>query len=75
MADRPEKILELVRAANNAMAEAAEGTSANEVFSAYLTMAGHAIETAKEMGVPAEALRQMVYLILLRCDDSTQKVM
>jgi len=75
MADRPEKILELVEAANAALLTKAEGTSANEVFSAYFTMAAQAITAAKELGVPAEALQNIVYAMLVRCDDSKTRVM
>ena len=75
MADSADNILKLVRAANAGLASVAEGTTANEVFSAYFTMASHAIETAKEMGVPAEALQNIVYAMLVRCDDPKMRVM
>ena len=75
MADRPEKVRELVSAANSAMLALAEGTSTNEIFSAYFTLASHALDTAKEMGVSTEALQNIVYAMLIRCDNPKTRVM
>lgn len=66
------KVKEMINAANDGVKTVCEGASANDVFSAYFTMAGTAIDVAKEMGVPAEALRQLVYMLLIRCDDAKQ---
>jgi methanogenic corrinoid protein MtbC1 len=76
MADiRRDVVIALVKAASAGMLTVGEDTTANEVFSAYLTMAAHGIEAAKEMGVPVSVLRNQVFQILVRCDDSTLKVM
>jgi hypothetical protein len=72
---RESKIRELMKAAHEGMLPLAGEASAAEVFSAYLTMAGHSIEAAKTMGVPAEALREAILGMLVPCDDSNLKVM
>jgi len=63
------KVRELAHLANTALLTGTDGATASDVFGAYFMMAGAAIDTAKEMGIPPEALRQLVHTLLLRCDD------
>lgn len=72
---REQTIRDLVRAAGDGMALTAKGATANEVFSAYMTMASHGIAVAKKLGVPADSLRAVLLQILVECDDSTLRVM
>ncbi len=66
---REEVIRELMQAANAGMIEAAEGSTASEVYSAYLTMAKCALQTARESGADMSILRDAVGLLMLECVD------
>lgn len=57
---RTEVIEELVRVANAAMVEKADGVTADEVLSAYFSMAQGGIAYALEHGANPEALREPI---------------
>ena len=66
-APREDKVRMLAEAANRGMAEAIEGCTAQEVFSAYLTLAATIIQVMVEMNVPSRAIRHSIEQLLVRC--------
>jgi hypothetical protein len=64
-----------MEAANTGMLGVSEGASPDEVISAYVSMACHAVEIAKEKGASMEPLRQAVMALLMRCTDADARMM
>lgn len=64
----------MVLAAANGMKTVAEGTYAEEVYSAYLTMARNAVQLAKESGRENSDIRMALQSMLELLDGPPEKV-
>lgn len=71
---REDKVRMLMSAANEGMMAAAKGTNADEVFSAYLSLAQNAVRTAIEMKRPTHDLRRLLLQIVALTDPTSGKV-
>jgi hypothetical protein len=73
--ERRNVVMDLVDVANEALLANVGDATSSEVFSAYFTLAAGAISAAKVMGVPAATLQNIIYELLIRCEDPKQRVM
>lgn len=70
MKSRSEVVDRLMKAANDGMTQAAQGTTAGEVLSAYLTLALKAVQVAREAGADMDSVRAGCERILLECAEA-----
>lgn len=70
MKARQSKVVEIISAAYDGVdAVVDKSTSADEVFSAYITMARNAVVVARKAGADMTRVRSMIYLILMEAHD------
>lgn len=66
---REDQVRKLMSAANKGMMAVAQGTSAAEVYSAYLSMARNAVQLAIETRTDTSDIRSALLGMLAMCDS------